>query len=148
MSICNYRLCHIPVKCGRPIKKSDHIRPTYLGISINDQVDGRRSENRDRSALISNQKHFLLTTSTSYVFPCLSTLNGKPYWKTSWQWCCLHATQHKKVAVNSELILVSFLMFLFHNSCHNFHASVEYNCRSIILLCFPQCLVVATAHWH
>jgi hypothetical protein len=30
MSILNYKPCHIPFKDRYPIKKSDHVRPTYL----------------------------------------------------------------------------------------------------------------------
>lgn len=140
MSIHNYRHRHILVKYGRPIRKSNHLRPTYLSISINDQVDGRGSENRDRSALISNHKYFALDD--------FHQLYNSISFYIEWQWCCLHATQHRKVTINSELILVSFLMCLFHNSCLNFYAPMEYNCKSIILLCFPPNLVVATAHWH
>ena len=149
MSICNYRLCHIPVKYGRPIKKSDHIRPTYLGISMNDQVDGHRSENRDRSALISNQKYFSLDDfhqlciSISFYIEWQALLK-----KLLGSDAVFTLPSTERLQSIFELIFVSFLMCLFHNSCLNFHASMEYNCRSIILLCFPQYLVVATAHWH
>jgi hypothetical protein len=32
VSILNYNPCHLLLHCGSPIKKSDHIKPTYLHV--------------------------------------------------------------------------------------------------------------------
>lgn len=41
MSVLNNNACHMPVKYLRPIKKMDHIRPTYLTLTSSRLISWR-----------------------------------------------------------------------------------------------------------